>query len=612
MWIFAEGDRAQARQLRAEALAALEAEQQALQLARRRFQLAMEAVQTLHSDVAGDLRLQQPEFSAVRTRLLEAALAFYERLLQAEGRQDEADPADLRLAADALREVATLCNNLADHERSVEANDRCRAILQRLVDSGRAPPGTYLRLVEALNALAIDRHNQGRRDEAHAFWQQADALLDLARGDPEGDRQVAKVVASMILGRGVAAAKEGRAEDARQLWWRCVELCRQVPAADRHADGLALPASMALMNLAMLPHPDEQGDRKERLILRAIAELRPQVEAQPGQPSFRATLRNYLLHLAQVRSGQRRWTDALGLYREAMVLSEQLVAEMPNLVVHQREALRSFAGLTAACLELLRVDEADQVLRAARSHCDRFVALEPRLVDFRINQVEFELATAELLELRGRFDEALVRYDRAQDRLDSPPLIETDHPAVPHLRSRALGRRVMALVRADRPDEAVGLVEAAAPDSLDPSNRAFLLLGKAGALATMGRPDEAMRSLREFDQAHLPSPLHYERAACWALMAAVSRDEGDGDRAIDALRRARSLDFFGSPGHTRRLEIDPSFDALRDRADFRSLLLDVAFPGDPFAPAPLDLASEVPSPIVASSPAIVDRRPRPE
>ena len=104
-----------------------------------------------------------------------------------------------------------------------------------------------------------------------------------------------------------------------------------------------------------------------------------------------------------------------------------------------------------------------------------------------------------------------------------------------------------------------------------------------------------------------PSPLAAPLRAGRLLVQAgrLLRDPGDGDRAIDALRRARSLDFFGSPGHTRRLEIDPSFDALRDRADFQSLLLDIAFPGDPFAPAPLDLASESPSPGVAP-PSTVD------
>ena len=238
MWLLAEGDRAQARQLRAEAVTALEAEQEALRLARRRFQLAMEAVQTLHADVAGDLRLQQPEFSAVRTRLLGTSLGFYERLLKAEEMEHISDPADLRLAADALREIGLLCNNLADHGGSVEAHDRCRTILQRLVDSGEAPPGTHIRLVEALNSLAMDRHNQGRRDEAHALWHEADTLLDLARGDRDGDRQVPKVQVSMILGRGMAAAKEGRTEDAGSSSGGAASSC-----AGRSPSAIAMPTA---------------------------------------------------------------------------------------------------------------------------------------------------------------------------------------------------------------------------------------------------------------------------------------------------------------------------------------------------------------------------------
>ncbi len=56
---------------------------------------------------------------------------------------------------------------------------------------------------------------------------------------------------------------------------------------------------------------------------------------------------------------------------------------------------------------------------------------------------------------------------------------------------------------------------------------------------------------------------------------------GYDDRAIDLLRRAVSLGFRDVDLLTK----DPDLAALRDRADFRLLILDVAFPSDPFSPA---------------------------
>jgi hypothetical protein len=72
------------------------------------------------------------------------------------------------------------------------------------------------------------------------------------------------------------------------------------------------------------------------------------------------------------------------------------------------------------------------------------------------------------------------------------------------------------------------------------------------------------------------------------LAAAAGRDgsgqstalaSGLADRAIDGLRRAAAMGYRNAAQY----RYEPALGALRCRDDFRLLLLDLAFPADPFA-----------------------------
>jgi hypothetical protein len=71
----------------------------------------------------------------------------------------------------------------------------------------------------------------------------------------------------------------------------------------------------------------------------------------------------------------------------------------------------------------------------------------------------------------------------------------------------------------------------------------------------------------------------YDLACYQALLAGVTGGRAEGDRAMDTLRRAVAAGFHNR-GH---MQTDTDLDPLRDREDFRLLMLDLAMPADPFA-----------------------------
>lgn len=81
----------------------------------------------------------------------------------------------------------------------------------------------------------------------------------------------------------------------------------------------------------------------------------------------------------------------------------------------------------------------------------------------------------------------------------------------------------------------------------------------------------------------------FEAACCHAVLAGLAGRDGSGvsadeavteaDRAMDLLRKAVDTDFRNVVGFRTETALDP----LRDRDDFRLLIMDVAFPAAPFA-----------------------------
>jgi hypothetical protein len=98
-----------------------------------------------------------------------------------------------------------------------------------------------------------------------------------------------------------------------------------------------------------------------------------------------------------------------------------------------------------------------------------------------------------------------------------------------------------------------------------------------------GRISEAVASFRRAVAVieRLPSirGVYLFDLACWqALLGGATGSRTESDRAMDTLRRA-----VVQSHNLARMRIDTDLDPLRDRDDFRLLMMDLAMPPDPFA-----------------------------
>jgi hypothetical protein len=125
---------------------------------------------------------------------------------------------------------------------------------------------------------------------------------------------------------------------------------------------------------------------------------------------------------------------------------------------------------------------------------------------------------------------------------------------------------------------------------------AWAFVGLARAFRGTDRPGEAVRSYRRAIAIWERSPtmtsqVRFELAEDHAALAALAGIPGSGlpaadgpaeaNRAMGVLRRTVAMGYRPS----RSLRTDPAFAPLRDRDDFRLLVMDLEMPAEPFAAA---------------------------
>jgi tetratricopeptide (TPR) repeat protein len=232
-------------------------------------------------------------------------------------------------------------------------------------------------------------------------------------------------------------------------------------------------------------------------------------------------------------------------------------------------------------------------------------AEHPDVPDYRRNLAISHTRVGALLTTVGKPAEALPDLESARSLLED---LARAGPTVPEYRDRlaaVLNAAGGALRDLGRPGEArdchaqaVALAEAlvsAYPKV--PANRARLAEGlrwlaglELAAGDAAGAVADARRAVGLLEGLPARDARQWFSLACAqaTLAAAAGRDgpvpptahvSGLADRAIDDLRRAAAMGYR-SPAAYR---YEPALGPLRGRDDFRLLLLDLAFPADPFA-----------------------------
>jgi serine/threonine-protein kinase len=522
---------------------------------RVRFDLAMEAIRSFHTGVSEDLLLREPQFRGLRTRLLRGAREFFgklEALLR-----DQTDGRSRRALARAYGELAALTDKIGSKTEALDLYRRELALRRDLARDPRAEEDARAEVGRCLLALGTLQFQTGHPDAAMTSYREAHALL-------EG--------ASRLAGR---------------------------PAPDSRADLAACDHRVGDL-LAATGRPEEALGwyREGRSRLEALARDRPAVV------EFRVGVAESDVAIGTLFWRIGRPAEAVDAFARARGVFEALARDHPDATEIRNRLAQCYNAISFPLQALGKADGALESLEAARTILESLVRENPAVTEFRRQLASSLTQIGMLMSDTGRSAEALAPYEEARAILDALAHANPDVAEIGNERARchllighalgAIGKPAEALTSSERARALrEALVEANPSVTAYRSDLAVTIAFIGILKRDAGRFSEATTHWRQAIALldGLPSRTpeeHYNLACDHALLAGVAglpgsgvpADEGRGeaDRAMAELRRAAATGFR----MLTLMAFDHDLDPLRSRSDFQVLMMDLAFPDDPF------------------------------
>jgi serine/threonine-protein kinase len=436
---------------------------------------------------------------------------------------------------------------------------RALAIRRELVERNPAVAGYRYRLAASHNSVGIVLSRAGRSREAEAEYRAALAIYrELVERNP-GVTDFRNSLANIRLSLGILLYNTGRWPEAEPEFRAALGLWREL--AEEHPAVTELRSRLAdahyrlgdVLSDTSRPRESEAEYRAALALQRELAEHNPTVTL------FRERLADTHNNLGALLEGTGAAQQAEVEFRRCLALWRELAEANPTIAHFRTSLANCHNNLGAVMTATGRPQEARLEIQQALALRRELAAADPATPVGRWGLAQSLISLAELDSDAGRLDAAIASVREGVVLFER---LANEHPAVTDYRSglaRALTSLGRALLRTGRPGEAQ-----------DPLRRASVLREAIPGLELGDRYDQA-RGLALLASASAAGEAHHGRAAAASSAA---------DRAMAALTAAMDA---GYRKHPSWFLADPDLAALRDRSDFRLLMMDLAMPADPFA-----------------------------
>jgi serine/threonine-protein kinase len=526
---------------------------------------------------------------------LEPAQTSYKKALAIRQKLFDSDPAATNYQIPLAASHKRLADFLARTEKPSEAVVEYRKALEideKLADDNPAVTSFLTELVIIHNGLgealsALGKQFQG---EAEAEFHKALAIGEkIAQDNPRvTDFRFNIIRSSQRL--GWLYSKSGRMAEAEKAERKMVEIFEKL-ASDNPA---ILELQLELADVRMYA-----GQRLPSLgrVIEAEAEFRQAitlvqmlVDGSPSSAQYRHHLAGGQMVLGRLLASTGRLSEAEAEFRPALAIRQKLAEDYPDVfwvgttpdyrkemaVQYQREVADSLGALASLLTEGGRFAEASE-------YYSKEAALRQKIVDVTSSDAVVSREGVEYYREMDRDDLANCQTNTANVLRKMGKLAEARAACDTALTLRE--RLVKAFLKSwpENPRYRERLAES------------YLRSGQV--LSDLGDPRSSVFAWRHaielYDEVTSSEPSHmFLLACCHASLAGlagrpdsgVPAEEGptESDRAMHWLHRAAAVGYRSPATYRAETALDP----LRDLDDFRLLLLDLAFPADPFASTP--------------------------
>ena len=514
---------------------------------RERFDLAQEAIRFFHTGLSEDLLLKESQFDGLRNRLLGGARSFYqklERLLA--GQTDRRSRVAL---SQAYFEIGELTSRIGSKEEALAIHRKALDLRQALAREPDAGP-------EAPAAVGLSHQAIGR------------VLRDMGRAE----EALAAHTEGLPLVGAWAKARPGNTQAQHDL---------------------QMSYNGMVHALAGLGRPEKMKVNDEM-----IAFLEPLARANPTNTWARIELARGYFDRGAGYIGSGRPAESLAALEQARAILQEVLESQPDDFGARRLLGLIHNGIGECLRSLGQPADALASFEKSRDMLGSLIKAYPTSTDLRFRISEPLINLGVMKRAEGRIVEAEDAYRTTVAILEPSAQADTTAGlnrymlATAHAGLGYLHLSADVLARAATDFEAARsiaepLVAAAPANVYFRSSLASSLcgLGIVRQKALQQSEADALLRLALANWQRIPSPEPgdlYGLACAHAWLAAglpSIEAETEAQRAMDFLRQAIAAGNRDSVMMSR----DPGLEPLQARPDFRLLMMDLAFPDEPFA-----------------------------
>ena len=506
------------------------------QLAESNFKKALKAVDQMLTRVGEAQLLNVPQMEPVRRDLLQDALRFYQEFL----RERNDSPLVRSEAASAYKRMGSILVLLGNRDEGEEAYRQAVVLLEQLLAQSPGDPVLGNKLAGVHIDLGLLYHTTQRWPKAEASLQRAVSILDkLANEHP-----------SLLMNR--------------------------VDLAKSHLSLVLIYRQMGNLN---------QGEQEFRKSMSLLDSL---LASDPTNLEYLTLKARCYQKVALVYGAQGHTAEAKSACQESLAINQRLVRDQPDVVDHQKTMAETYNNLGLFYARDRQHDKADAAYKQSLALNEAILHDHPKVVDYIVD-VGGSYTNMATHVRRTRSPAESLEWSAKAIRLLEPVLQQDprDVRARMYLFDVFMGRG-QALLQMKRLEEARKdwrkMVELSAGQS-----HISMRLFRPAPLARLGDHLQATAEIETLLKEGSVQGLNlYTFAYAYSLSSSAAANDARlppaernkladkyGRRSVELLSKARATGYFQNPGRLAHMKEDDDLDAIRDRADFKKLLVDV-------------------------------------
>jgi serine/threonine-protein kinase len=522
---------------------------------KQRFDLAVDAIKLFHGEVSEDLLMKEKHFERLRTKLLKGAADFYGRLEDLlKGQPDRGSRAEL---GNAYFELANLTGQIGSQTAALGIHRKALAVRRALAAEPGADAGTGIDVARSLNATGALQASTGDMEVARASYEESRHLAEEGERRGWSAEESLKVTGEAHYRTGVMLLETGDPSGALSEYSKSLIIYQRLADANRGVARFQQAVATIYNNVAYLLSYLGNTARAQSAYDKALNIRKNLADIDPHDAGLQRDLAWSHYSIGGLQSAIGELSAAQSNTGAALAIRQKLADENPNVSPIQSELADSLLALGWLLIRVGKPTESIDYFSREEAIWKTLSDANPTVAKYQKSLANCQTNLATSLIRLGRLGEARKRCERAVAICEA---LMSANPNLPKYRATL----AEGLLR-------FGQVREAERDLV-------------GALADWRRAVELFGSVRS-----LNSEFVFLFAACHALLSSMSIQLGSGisagesdsqaDRAMDLLRRAVAVGYRDPVMFRSETALDP----LRSRDDFRLLLMDMAFPAEPFA-----------------------------